>query len=161
MAGSLNQCQFIGNLGRDPEIRYMPNGEAVCNFSIACTETWKSDGETHESTEWVRLVAWRKLAEVCGEWLKQGSRVFVQGKMKTRKWQDKGGKDQYTTEVHIDKLVMLSSPKQDDDGERDGGRRSSGRETRRVPAPPPQKQQAQSKTGFDDSDGWPDQDIPF
>jgi len=113
---SLNQCEFIGNLGRAPEVRYSPQGDAICNFSLAVNESWvdKNSGERKEATEWVRCVAYRKLAEICGEWLKQGSSVWVQGKLKTRKYQDKEtGQDRYSTEIILDKMQMLGG-KQDD-----------------------------------------------
>lgn len=111
MARSLNQCSFIGNLGRDPETRYLPSGGAVTNFTIAVSDDYKDKtGQMVEQTEWVRLVAYGKLAEVCGEYLKKGSKVFVQGKMKTRKYQDRAtGQDRYSTEVQIENMQMLDS----------------------------------------------------
>ena len=110
----LNQCNFIGRLGADPEIRYMPNGDPVANFSIAVGEKWtdKQTGEAKENTEWVRIVAFRKLAEIIAEYLKKGSQVFISGKLKTRKWQDQNGQDRYTTEIIADQMQMLGS-KQD------------------------------------------------
>lgn len=113
----LNYCSFIGRLGKDPETRYLPAGDAVTNFSIAVGESWKNKetGEITESVEWVRCTAWRQLGEICGEYLKKGTQVFVSGKLKTRKWQDKEGNDRYSTEVIIDKMQMLGSkPKADD-----------------------------------------------
>ena len=105
---SVNKCIFIGNLGRDPEIRYMPSGEAVANFSIACTDSFKSKtGEKQERTEWVRISMFGKLAEIAGEYLKKGSSVYVEGRMQTRKWQNKEGVDQYTTEIIADRMQML------------------------------------------------------
>lgn len=106
MANDHNRCEFIGRLGRDPELRYAPSGDAVCNFSIACG--WKSKDK--EGTEWVRLVAFGKLAEICGQYLRKGSQVFVAGRMNTRKWQNKQGVDQYSTEINIDQLQMLGKP---------------------------------------------------
>lgn len=108
---NLNQCQFIGNVGKAPEVRYSPSGDAICNFSLAVNENWKdkSTGEKKESTEWVRIVAYRKLGEICGEYLKAGSPIWVQGKLKTRKWQDKEtGADRYATEIIADQMQMLS-----------------------------------------------------
>lgn len=108
---NLNQCQFIGNVGKAPEVRYSPSGDAICNFSVAVNESWKdkNTGEKKETTEWVRIVAYRKLAEICGEYLKAGSPVWVQGKLKTRKWQDKEtGADRYATEIIADQMQMLS-----------------------------------------------------
>jgi single-strand DNA-binding protein len=107
---SLNQCQFIGNVGRAPEVRYSPSGDAICNFSVAVNESWKdkSTGEKRESTEWVRVVAYRRLGEICGEYLKSGAPVWIQGKLKTRKWQDKDtGADRYSTEIVADQMQML------------------------------------------------------
>ena len=114
---TLNQCQFIGNVGLTPEVRYSQSGDAICSFSIAVNETWrdKTTGEKKESTEWVRIVAYRKLAEICGEYLKKGTTIWVQGKMKTRKWQDQNGQDRYTTEIIADQMQMLGS--RDDGGQ--------------------------------------------
>lgn len=111
MANDLNQCNFIGRLGRDPEIRYAANGNAVANLSIACGESWKdkTTGEKHEKTEWVRLVAFGKLAEIIGEYCKKGQQIFASGKLQTRKWQDKEGQDRYTTEVVLDQMQLLGS----------------------------------------------------
>ena len=100
----INQCNFIGRLGRDPEIRYTQSGKAVASFSIACSE--KRGGE--ETTEWVNVVAWEKLAEICGQYLVKGSLVFISGRMQTRKWQDKDGGTRYTTEIVAREMQMLS-----------------------------------------------------
>jgi single-strand DNA-binding protein len=105
---SLNKVIAIGNLGRDPELGHLPNGDPVCKFSIACTETWKKDGEKQERTEWVRCVVYRKLAEICGEYLKKGSQVYIEGKMQTREW-EKDGVKRYTTEVIVNEMKMLGS----------------------------------------------------
>jgi single-strand DNA-binding protein len=105
---SVNKCIFIGNLGRDPEMRYMPDGGAVANFSIACTENFKDkSGAKQEKTEWVRIVMFGKLGEIAGEYLKKGSSVYVEGRMQTRKWTNKEGHDQYTTEIVADRMQML------------------------------------------------------
>jgi len=110
MSNDLNNCQFIGRLGKDPQIRYTPNGGAVASFSIACGEQWKNDqGEKQERTEWVNLTAFGKLAEIIGEYLKKGSQVYVSGKLKTEKWQDKSGNDRYTTKVIVNQMQMLVS----------------------------------------------------
>lgn len=101
----LNQCNFIGRLGRDPETRYTQSGKAVASFSLACSE--KRGDE--ESTEWVNVVAWEKLAEICGQYLTKGSLVFISGRMQTRKWQDKEGGTRYTTEVVAREMKMLDS----------------------------------------------------
>ena len=110
----LNQCNFIGNLGKDPEIRAMQNGDEVANFSIACTERWKNkQGEKKEKTEWVNVVVWGPLVQVVKNYLNKGSKVYISGKMATRKWQDQSGNDRYSTEVVLQgfgsNLVMLDS----------------------------------------------------
>ena len=106
----VNKVIVIGNLGKDPEIRYTQGGDAVANFSVATSETWKDkSGTKQEQTEWHNIVAWRKLAEICGEYLKKGSKVFVMGKLQTRKWQDKDGNDRYTTEIVASEMQMLDS----------------------------------------------------
>jgi len=106
---SLNKVILIGNLGKDPEVRYMTNGEAVCNFSIATTEKWKAqDGQIQEKTEWHNIVMYRRLAEIASEYLKKGSSVYIEGRIQTRKWQDKQtGADRYTTEVIAAEMKML------------------------------------------------------
>ena len=106
---SLNQCNFIGNLGKDPEMRTMTNGKAVTNFSIAVTEKWTSNGEKKERTEWVRVTAYDKLAEVCAKYLTKGKPVFISGKMQTRSWEDKDGNTRYTTEIIVNNMVMLGT----------------------------------------------------
>lgn len=108
MANDLNRCEFIGRLGRNVESRYTSDGKAVANFSIAVGSQWKSkDGAKQEATEWVNLVAYDKLAEICSEYLSKGSQVYVSGKIKTRKWQAKDGQDKYTTEVIVEQMQML------------------------------------------------------
>lgn len=108
---SVNKVILVGNLGKNPEMRYMPNGDAVANITLATSETWKDKqtGEKKESTEWVRVVFFRKLAEIVGQYLKKGSQVYVEGSLKTRKWQDKEGQDRYTTEIVADTMQMLGS----------------------------------------------------
>lgn len=103
MSNDLNRCEFIGRLGADPEIRAIASGKQVANFRIACGEQWKdAAGQKQERTEWVQIVAWGKLAEIIGQYLRKGSRVYVAGKLTTRKWQGNDGQDRYTTEVVID-----------------------------------------------------------
>ena len=105
----LNKAILIGNLGADPEIRYTQSGTQVATFRIATTERWKGqDGQMQESTEWHRIVAYRKLAEICGEYLNKGSKVYIEGKIQTRKWQDQSGNDKYTTEIIAREMKMLS-----------------------------------------------------
>jgi len=108
---SVNKVILVGNLGRDPETRYLPSGEAVTNISVATTATWKdkASGEKKEETEWHRVSAFGRLAEIMGEYLKKGSQVYIEGSLRTRKWQDKEGKDRYTTEIRADVMQMLGS----------------------------------------------------
>ena len=122
MAGkSLNKVTLIGNLGKDPELSYTASGIAVAKFSIATGERWKDqDGNVQEKTEWHNIVAWRKLAEICGQYLKKGSKVYLEGKLQTRSWDDKNtGVKRYTTEIVADDLIML-------DGKGTGGGNSGG-----------------------------------
>ena len=113
MAG-VNKVIIVGNLGNDPEMRTMPNGEAVANISVATSESWtdKNTGERREATEWHRIVFYRRQAEVAGQYLRKGSQVYVEGRLKTRKWQDQNGQDRYTTEIQGDVLQMLGSRNQ-------------------------------------------------
>ena len=121
----LNQCNFIGRLGNDPEVRYMPDGKAAANISIGCSEKWKdkNTGEQKEKTEWVKCSAFGKLAEIMGEYLRKGSLVYVSGKMQTRKWQDQNGQDRYTTEIIVSEMKMLSSKS---DNQQHGGQQPQG-----------------------------------
>ena len=114
MAG-INKVIIVGNLGNDPEIRTMPNGEAVANISVATSESWtdKNTGERREVTEWHRIVLYRRLAEIAGQYLRKGSQVYVEGRLKTRKWQDNNGQDRYTTEIQGDNLQMLGGRSQE------------------------------------------------
>ncbi|MFC1565284.1 single-stranded DNA-binding protein [candidate division KSB1 bacterium] len=123
--GSVNKVILIGNLGQDPELKYMPNGDAVCNFTIATTDSWKNrEGEQQDRTEWHRIVAFRRLAEICGEYLKKGKQVFVEGRIRTRSWDDKDGIKRYTTEVIADSMTMLG--RKDDDNSGSNYNSSSG-----------------------------------
>jgi single-strand DNA-binding protein len=118
---SVNKVILVGNLGRDPETRYLPSGDAVTNVSVATSEKWKDKaGETQEHTEWHRVAFFGKLAEIAGEYLKKGSSVYVEGRIRTRKWQDKEGQDKYSTEIVADRMQML--------GGRGGGGGSGGSE---------------------------------
>lgn len=170
---SINKVILIGNLGRDPEVRYTPSGAAVCNVSVATTRNWKdkASGDKVEETEWHRVVFYDRLAEIAGEYLRKGRPVYVEGRLKTRKWQDKDGKDNYTTEIVAEQMQLL--------GGRDGGGGGGGygggapagddfgdapvaapRAAAPRPAPAPRQAPAsapKSSTGFDDMDD----DIPF
>jgi single-strand DNA-binding protein len=108
MAG-VNKVILVGRLGRDPEIRYTPSGAAVANFTIATSEEWrdKESGEKQERTEWHRIVAWRRLGEICGEYLKKGSQVYIEGRLQTRDWEDRDGNRRYTTEIIAQNMQML------------------------------------------------------
>jgi single-strand DNA-binding protein len=118
MAG-VNKAILIGNLGRDPEVRYTQEGAAVATFSIATSEEWKdrNTGEKRERTEWHRIVAWRRLGEICGEYLSKGRQVYIEGRIQTREWEDKDGIKRYTTEIVADKMQMLG-PRGDYEGSR-------------------------------------------
>lgn len=111
MAG-VNKVILIGNLGRDPELRYTPSGVPVATFTLATTEEWrdKNTGEKQEHTEWHRIVAWRRLGEICREYLHKGSKVYIEGKLRTRSWEDKNGNTRYTTEIVAQTLQILSPP---------------------------------------------------
>jgi len=112
MKRDLNRCEFIGRLGKDPEVKYMPSGDAIANFDIAVGKAWKDkNGETQESTQWIRIVAFKGLAEVCGQFLEKGKQVYIAGEWRTRKWEDKDGRDRYTTEVVANDMQMLGSKK--------------------------------------------------
>lgn len=107
----VNKVIIVGNLGKDPDMKYMPNGDAVTNVTVATSESWtdKNTGEAKEQTEWHRVVFFRRLAEVAGEYLKKGSKVYIEGMLKTRKWQDDKGQDRYTTEIVANNMQMLDS----------------------------------------------------
>lgn len=111
MARGVNKVILVGNLGRDPEVRYSPNGQAVANVTIATSDSWKdkTSGEKQERTEWHRIVFFGRLAEIAGEYLKKGAQIYVEGRLQTRKWQDKDGHDRYTTEIVASEMQMLGS----------------------------------------------------
>jgi len=166
---SINKVILIGNLGRDPEVRYTPSGAAVCNVSVATTRNWKdkNSGEKTEETEWHRVVFYDRLAEIAGEYLKKGRPVYVEGRLKTRKWQDKDGRDNYTTEIVAEQMQLLGGREGGGGGGYGGGAgggddfsqepapsRPAARPAAQRPAPAPAPKSA---TGFDDMDD----DIPF
>ena len=134
---SVNKVILIGNLGKDPETRYAPSGDAICNITLATTDTWrdKATGEKREATEWHRVVFFGKLAEIAGQYLRKGSAAYIEGSLRTRKWQDKDGQDRYTTEIRADEMKMLGSrqgmggsdaPSRSEGGGRDSAPRDSG-----------------------------------
>ena len=148
---SVNRVILIGNLGKDPETRYAPSGDAICNITLATTDTWrdKATGEKREATEWHRVVFFGKLAEIAGQYLKKGSQVYLEGKLKTRKWQDKDGADRYTTEINADELKML--------GGKGDGQQSEPQRQQQAPQRPQAPQKPASGGGFNEFDD----DIPF
>ncbi|HUT40170.1 MAG TPA: single-stranded DNA-binding protein [Gammaproteobacteria bacterium] len=150
MARGINKVILVGNLGKDPEVRYMPNGNAVANITLATTESWKDKqtGETQEKTEWHRVVMFRRLGEIAGEYLKKGSQVYIEGKLQTRKWQDNAGNDRYTTEIVADEMQMLGGRGGGGSAGGSAGFASSGSNESRAPAV------AEGPADFDD-------DIPF
>ena len=148
---SINKVILIGNLGADPETRYLPSGDAVTNIRIATTDVWKDkSGEKQEHTEWHRIAFFGKLAEIAGEYLKKGSPVYVEGRIRTRKWQDKEGQDRYSTEIVADRMQLL--------GNRGGGSEPATREPAAASAAAAKPAQAKKSGGaFDEMDD----DIPF
>ncbi len=127
MAGGINKVILVGNLGQDPEVRYMPNGNAVANITVATSESWKDQqGQRQERTEWHRVVLFRRLGEIAGEYLKKGAKVYIEGKLQTRKWQDQNGQDRYTTEIVADQMQMLDSRGGQGGGNFGGGQPSGG-----------------------------------
>lgn len=147
----LNMIQIIGRVGKDPEMRYMSNGDAVVSMSVASTEKWKDKtGQLQEETEWFKIAAFGRLAEIIGEYCKQGSLVYIQGKVKTRKYTDKDGVEKYSTEVRATEMKLL--------GSKDGGKeREAAPQRQQQRQEKPRQQQRQHESGFDDTDG----DIPF
>ena len=142
MARGVNRVILVGNLGQDPEIRYMPNGNAVANISVATSETWKDKqtGESKDKTEWHRVVIFGRLAEIAGEYLKKGSQVYIEGQLQTRKWQDQSGIDHYTTEIVVNiggTMQMLGSRENSaDDLGHSTQNTLSGKTNQNAPAPP-------------------------
>ena len=155
---SVNKVILVGNLGQDPEVRYMPSGGAVTNLRMATTATWKDKqtGEKQERTEWHTVVCFNRLAEIAGEYLRKGSQIYIEGSLRTRKWQDKEGKDRYSTEVVADEMQML--------GKREGGGapRERSDEGGERPASRPAAKPAAAAGGSKVADGgFDDDDIPF
>lgn len=160
MSRGINKVILIGNLGQDPEVRYMPSGGAVTNITLATSDTWrdKQTGEQKERTEWHRVVFMGKLAEVAGQYLKKGVQIYVEGKLQTRKWQDQGGQDRYTTEVRVDSVTgvmqMLGGRPQD----------SQGNQAPRAPRqqhPPAAPTTSQTHGAYNEPPIDYDDDLPF
>jgi single-strand DNA-binding protein len=138
MARDLNKVMLIGRVGKDPEIRYAASGKAVANFSLATSESWKDgNGDKQERTEWSRLVLWGRLAEVCGEYVHKGDKIFVEGKIQTREWEDKDGNKRSTTEIVCYDMIMLSSKSGHEAAEKRAGQGSSQSSGQRQQAPAP------------------------
>ncbi len=168
---SINKVILIGNLGKDPEVRYMPSGSAICNITVATSRQWKNkeSGEKMEETEWHRVSLFDRLAEVAGEYLKKGRSVYVEGRLKTRKWTDKEGVERYTTEVIADVMQLLGSREgmggaggaDEDSGggysERSAPQQRAAPASRPQQAPAPRPAPKAASTGFDNMDD----DIPF
>jgi single-strand DNA-binding protein len=142
----INKVILIGRLGSDPEVRYTPSGVAVANFSVATSEEWKDkdSGEKKERTEWHRIVAWRRLGEICGEYLSKGRQVYVEGRLQTRSWDDRDGNKKYTTEIVASDIQFLGSRDMPDGGKPSGGMGGGGGGFQGAPGPGPE-----------------DDDIPF
>ena len=155
MARGVNKVILVGNLGRDPEIKYTASGAAVANITVATAESWndKQTGEKVEKTEWHRVVAFQRLAEIMGEYLKKGSQVYIEGKLQTRKWQDQNGQDRYSTEIVANDMQMLGGRGGDAGGQSQPGGGGGG--FRKSSAP----QQAPAKPALDND--FDDDDIPF
>jgi single-strand DNA-binding protein len=170
---SVNKVIIVGNLGKDPEVRYMPSGSAICNVNVATTRQWKNkeSGEKQEETDWHRIVFFDRMAEIAGEYLKKGRSVYVEGRLRTRKWTDKEGKDQYTTEIVATDMQLLGSRDATGGGggsgsgssDEDGGYSERSAPQRQAPASrpaaaaPASRPAPKSTTGFDNMDD----DIPF
>ncbi len=157
MARGVNKVILVGNLGKDPEVRYSPNGGAVANITIATSESWKdkTSGEKQEKTEWHRVVFFGRLAEIAGEYLKKGAQIYVEGRLQTRKWQDKEGKDRYTTEIVANEMQMLGSRGGAGQPSSEFNQDASYSESGSAPAgKPAAKKPATAGAEFDD-------DIPF
>ncbi len=151
MARGVNKVILVGNLGKDPEVRYMPSGSAAANLTLATSESWKDKqtGEQKERTEWHNIVFFGRLAEIAGEYLKKGSQIYVEGSLRTRKWQDKSGNDRYTTEIVANEMQMLGS--RGGSGGGGGGGGGYNQESESAPA-----SSSSSGAGMDFDD-----DIPF
>lgn len=157
---SVNKVIIVGNLGADPETRYLPSGDPVTNLRVATTDSWKDKetGEKKETTEWHRIVLFRKLAEVAGQYLKKGSQVYIEGRIRTRKWQDKDGQERYTTEIEAEEMKMLGSRQTQGSGDGDSSRQQPPARSNAGGgvgnAAPPARQPAHAGPDFED-------DIPF
>jgi len=147
--GTVNKVILIGRLGSDPELRYTPNGDAVANFRVATNRVWKDqEGNQQERTEWHRIVAWRKLAERCGEFLKKGSHVYIEGRLETRSWEDKNGNKRYVTEIIANQMQMLEA-------------KGEVRPVEGIPAPEGVLEEEQLEKGEEIRESESEDEIPF
>ncbi len=160
MARGINKVIIVGNLGNDPEMRYMPSGGAVTNVSIATSESWKDKqtGETKERTEWHRVVFYNRLAEIAGEYLRKGSKIYIEGSLRTRKWQDQSGADRYSTEIIGAEMQMLDSRGGD---QAQGGFAPSASSRAPAPQAQPQSEPASSAPAQPSMEEEFDDEIPF
>lgn len=151
MARGINKVILIGNVGQDPEVKYLPSGGAVTNISVATSETWKdkNTGQPHERTEWHRVVLFNRLGEIAGEYLRKGSKVYIEGSLRTRKWQAQDGTDRYSTEIVASEMQMLDGKSNDD--------QSAPAPQQSSPSAQPQQPAPQPQAGFDNFDDY----IPF
>jgi len=154
MARGINKVILVGNVGQDPETRYMPNGKAVTNLRVATSESWKDkqSGEQREQTEWHSIVMYDRLAEIAAEYLRKGSQVYIEGKLRTRKWQDKEGRDRYTTEIQANEMQMLGGR---------GGSGGAGTESRSEPRAAAGAAERPAAAPSAGEEGTFDDDIPF
>ena len=175
---SVNKVILVGNLGKDPELRYTPSGAAVVNFSLATSETYKDrDGNRQTKTEWHNIVAWRQLAEICGKYLHKGKQVYIEGSLQTRKWQDRDGNDRYTTEILANQMQMLGRADENGGGGYQGGYQNDydtspaqqyGGQPQQAynnapaqPKPPQKPQQQRPAPVYEEPVFNPDDEIPF
>ena len=163
MAKSLNKVMLIGNLGKDPEVRYTPGGDPVATFTLATNEAWKDkEGNLQERTEWHNIVAWRRLAEFCGEWLKKGKKVYIEGKIQTRSYEDKNtGQKKTFTEIVSDNIIMLDSRPPGEGGAPAYGQQSSGPARQQSTNSTEGNDPGSSGTGAAKQEGSVDEDLPF
>jgi single-strand DNA-binding protein len=157
MSGGVNRVTIIGNLGADPDIKYTASGTAIANINVATSESWtdKQSGEKKEKTEWHRVVFFRRLAEIAGEYLRKGSQVYIEGKLQTRKWSDQSGADRYTTEIVGNEMQMLGGKQGDQPAQTGDPRQGGFRDSQ--PAQPAQPQQPAPAA----DDGFSDEQIPL
>ncbi len=162
MSRGVNKVILIGNAGKDPEMKYFPNGDAFCNMSLATSETWndKATGEKKEKTEWHNLVFTRKLAEIVGQYVRKGAKLYVEGSLRTRKWQDRDGVDRYVTEIMVNDMQMLSGIRGDDQGAEESHARASARPAASQ-APPQRQNRERAAPAPAPAADFEDDDIPF